>query len=265
MQTLSKDSKDSKIPDKPGLSTALVKPIIELSQDFNLGSSAKHSKEIIDALSSKLDALNLTQKNILPVSQISDDSDNDCEISKFHHDLIAMENNKIEFKRRNNFPELPPSKHFYLRPTTQDLLFEEDIYKLFEEDINNVQSHFSADAIYEWTIDGFSEYTILTQLHRKNMYSTVCKAAKNNDCQIAEFIIASFTGQLRGWWENVLNENQRNEILSNVKIIHANITTKNEQGMDVTNQQPAATENAVYYLIIVIILAFIGPHPETTL
>lgn len=31
------------------------------------------------------------------------------------------------------------------------------------------------------------------------MYSTVCKASSNTDKQIAEFIIAGFTSQLRGW------------------------------------------------------------------
>lgn len=86
---------------------ALVKPTIELTQGFNLGSSSRHSKEIIDTLSSKLDKLNLSQKKRLPISQVSDDSDKDSEISKFHHDLMAMENNKINFKKGTTSANLP--------------------------------------------------------------------------------------------------------------------------------------------------------------
>lgn len=56
----SKDCKEIKFSEKIVLSTALVKPTIELTQGFNLGSSSRYSKEIIDALSSKLDKLNLS-------------------------------------------------------------------------------------------------------------------------------------------------------------------------------------------------------------
>lgn len=62
----------------------------------------------------------------MPISQVSDYSDNDSEISKFHHDLMAMENYKINFKKGSSSANLPSSKYYYPRPTTQDILFKED-------------------------------------------------------------------------------------------------------------------------------------------
>ena len=95
------------------------------------------------------------------------------------------------------------------------------------------------------------------------MYATVCKATDNGDSQIAEFIIAGFLGQLRGWWDNVLTEAQRNEIPSAVKIAQIVVSLKDEQGRDIIQQQPTLVESVLYTLISSIVLAFIGPHPET--
>lgn len=59
----------------------------------------------------------------------------------------------------------------------------------------------------------------LNVLHKMMMYSTVCKANKNSDKQISEFITAGFTGQLKGWWDNIMTSSQRLEILNFVKIV----------------------------------------------
>ncbi|KAM7477994.1 hypothetical protein LguiA_026207 [Lonicera macranthoides] len=71
---------------------------------------------------------------------------------------------------------------------------------LFEEEAAfNQIANFSAKTIYEWYIDGMSEYQILTQLYRMTMYGTACKASSSSDKSVAEFMIAGFSGQLRGW------------------------------------------------------------------
>ncbi|KAG5630268.1 hypothetical protein H5410_001985 [Solanum commersonii] len=36
------------------------------------------------------------------------------------------------------------------------------------------------------------------------MYATICKSVNNNDKTICKMIIAGFTGQLRGWWDNYM-------------------------------------------------------------
>lgn len=51
------------------------------------------------------------------------------------------------------------------------------------------------------------------------MYSTVCKANKDSDKQITEFITAGFTGQLKCWRDNIMTSSQRLEILNFVKIV----------------------------------------------
>lgn len=38
-------------------------------------------------------------------------------------------------------------------------------------------------------------------------------AWKKNDHQIANCLVTGFTGQLKGWWDNCLNEIERNWIL----------------------------------------------------
>lgn len=80
------------------------------------------------------------------------------------------------------------------------------------------------------------------------MYNTICKQYNNTDANICKLITTGFTGILKGWWDNVLTENQRLEIYNARKII------KNEN-----TQQLDITEDAVYTLVQTIILHFIGP------
>ncbi|XP_059310059.1 uncharacterized protein LOC132061224 [Lycium ferocissimum] len=58
-------------------------------------------------------------------------------------------------------------------------------------------------------------------------------------------IIAGFTGQLKGWWDNYLTQEQRSNILNAVK----------REG---TSQEPVIVPNAVYSLVINIIEHFSG-------
>ncbi|XP_070010111.1 uncharacterized protein [Nicotiana sylvestris] len=73
------------------------------------------------------------------------------------------------------------------------------------------------------------------------MYSTIYKVNKNTDRAIAEMIIAGFTGQLKGWWDNYLTQDRR------FQIMHA---TKTEDDKIV--------QNSVYSLVMNIIEHFSG-------
>ncbi|KAG5601038.1 hypothetical protein H5410_032408 [Solanum commersonii] len=64
---------------------------------------------------------------------------------------------------------------------------------------------------------------------------------KNSDKTIADMITAGFTGQLKGWWDNYLNQEQRDRVLLAVK----------QEGDQVT-------QNAVYTLVLNIIEHFSG-------
>ncbi|KAG5579689.1 hypothetical protein H5410_050316 [Solanum commersonii] len=73
------------------------------------------------------------------------------------------------------------------------------------------------------------------------MYSTIYKTNKNSDKIIADMITTGFTGQLKGWWDNYLNQDQRDKVLMAVK-------QEGEQ----------FTQNAVYTLVLNIIKHFSG-------
>ena len=82
-------------------------------------------------------------------------------------------------------------KTYYKRPTPQDLLFEEDSFQ------NQVS--YNSRTIYEWNIDGLSEYQIYEVIHKMLIYATIYKASGNNDSNVAKFIANGFTGSLKGW------------------------------------------------------------------
>ncbi|CAL5332039.1 unnamed protein product [Camellia sinensis] len=105
---------------------------------------------------------------------------------------------------------LPPSRNYYARPTPPDLLYEETYL--------NDQGSYHGKTIYEWNIDGEAEYGILKKLHQVLMYATVCCQYGNTDHAVVKFIINGFTGQLKGWWDNVLSPVQQQEILTSIKI-----------------------------------------------
>ena len=70
------------------------------------------------------------------------------------------------------------------------------------------------------------------------MYNTIYKDNKNSEKDTANMIIAEFTRQLKGWWDNYLTEAQRMAILNAVK---------KENGL---------VPNIVYTLVLTIIEIF---------
>lgn len=82
------------------------------------------------------------------------------------------------------------------------------------------------------------------------MYSTICRATSdgNTDPVICRMIVAGFTGQLRGWWENFLSLADREAK-----------ATASHPGVDIFGKElPANRPDAVYSLILTIIEHFSG-------
>ena len=115
--------------------------------------------------------------------------------------------NKMDYKYHTGF--IGSERHYYPRPTPQDILFEE----------NNQYSHasYSGSQVYYWNIDGLNEYQILSVIHQIMMYATACQTIGNPEKNIALIIICGFLGSLNGWWNNYLTMAQKQEILTVVK------------------------------------------------
>ena len=151
-----------------------------------------------------------------------------------HNQIVLSNINNLEtFKTRNYYP----------RPTFPDMQFEERN--------QYTQASYTNGTIYEWNIDGMTEYNILTKLQEMTMVSTAYKL--NNrlpDHAVAQTIVAGFIGQLKGWWDNYLTFEDRNGILKAYRINEKNEVVKDEDGHDI--------EDAVATLIYSISKHFIG-------
>ncbi|RVW23260.1 hypothetical protein CK203_093426 [Vitis vinifera] len=164
---------------------------------------------------------------------ISSEEEADELIKMFEEPHNQIINNLETFKTRNYYP----------RPTFPDMQFEERN--------QYTQASYTSGTIYEWNIDGMTEYNILTKLQEMTMVSTAYKL--NNrlpDHAVAQTIVAGFTGQLKGWWDNYLTSDDKNNILKAYRINESNEVVKDEDGQDI--------EDAVATLIYSISKHFIG-------
>ncbi|KAJ8543610.1 hypothetical protein K7X08_006133 [Anisodus acutangulus] len=113
------------------------------------------------------------------------------------------------------------------------------------------QSRFNASSIYDWNIDGMTEYNILSFLQQMTMAANAYKTQNGTqDKTIADLLIAGFSGQLKGWWDNYLADQQKEDILNSIKT--------DEEGLPILDEQGEPLQDAVATLILTISLNFIG-------
>mgnify|MGYP001763295472 FL=1 len=166
------------------------------------------------------------QMKKLHINTINKDSDNESDIDDAQINKINNYDSKFARKPVQRL-------YYYPRPSPQDVLHEEQEYE-----INN---SYSGKNVYEWNLDGYTERQIYNMIHRMLMYSTIAKNTGNSDKQVANMLIAGFTGQLKGWWDNYVDEKTQQAILN---------TVKTENGI--------TTPNVVYTLTCTIIEHFTG-------
>ncbi|GAV92107.1 LOW QUALITY PROTEIN: MP domain-containing protein, partial [Cephalotus follicularis] len=109
--------------------------------------------------------------------------------------------NEINERLRQIVPDIDPLKielltSYYYRPTYPDLQIEERG--------KFTQAAYQSGTIYEWNVDGMNEYHIINKLQEMTMVSNAHKIKNNSDKAVANILIAGFTGQIKGWWDNVL-------------------------------------------------------------
>ncbi|QHO56759.1 uncharacterized protein DS421_3g76470 [Arachis hypogaea] len=103
-----------------------------------------------------------------------------------------------------------PSAYGYNRVSAPDLALE-------ERELGFV--NFNANNVYEWNIDGKMEYNIMILLQHMTMVGTAYQAAhETSEEAIANVIVSGFSGQLKGWWDNYLSDNQKYLIFSAIKV-----------------------------------------------
>ncbi|KAH9668233.1 hypothetical protein KPL70_021336 [Citrus sinensis] len=113
------------------------------------------------------------------------------------------------------------------------------------------QSRFNASSVYEWNIDGMSEYNILGLLQQMTMAANAYKTQSGtSDKAIAEILIAGFTGQLKGWWDHLLTKQQQLDILDSIQ--------KDENGALILDEFNSPIQDTITTLILTISLHFIG-------
>ncbi|KAH9696855.1 hypothetical protein KPL71_023360 [Citrus sinensis] len=113
------------------------------------------------------------------------------------------------------------------------------------------QSRFNASSVYEWNIDGMSEYNILGLLQQMTMAANAYKTQTGtSDRAIAEILVAGFTGQLKGWWDHLLTKQQQLDILNSIQV--------DENNVPILDEFNSPIQDAVATLILTISLHFIG-------
>ncbi|KAG5599615.1 hypothetical protein H5410_030985 [Solanum commersonii] len=128
--------------------------------------------------------------------------------------------------------------YYYSRPTPQDVLIE-------ERDWNQTNTSYSGSEIYEWNLDGLIDRQLAILVHKILMYATICKNVKNTNRNICKMIIAGFSGQLRGWWDNYMNLEQKATLIN---------TTSSSEGVDNLGMALVANRKNVVYTLVLTIL-----------
>ncbi|QHN78422.1 uncharacterized protein DS421_19g661240 [Arachis hypogaea] len=135
-----------------------------------------------------------------------------------------------------------PHQHYHLQNTAPDLVLEDR-----ELGFNS----FNANNVYEWNIDEKMEYNIMHMLQHITMVCTAYQTAhESSEEAIANVIVSGFSGQLKGWWDNYLTNDEKDAILSAVKT--------NDNGKPILNENGETIPDAVRTLIFTIANHFIG-------
>ncbi|WMV09102.1 hypothetical protein MTR67_002487 [Solanum verrucosum] len=82
------------------------------------------------------------------------------------------------------------------------------------------------------------------------MYATICKSVNNTDRTICKMIIAGFTGQLRGWWDNYMTMEAK------AAVINAKASSEGVDNLGIALVKNR--EDAVYTLVLTILEHFSG-------
>ena len=108
---------------------------------------------------------------------------------------------------------------------------------------------FQGNILYEWNIDGLSEYQIVNIMQHMLVYSNACHIHQWSQEHSVLAITVGFTGQLNGWWNVYLFEIQREEITKAIKRDEYANPTLNERGEVQGEQVLALITNIIHHFL----------------
>ncbi|KAG5584782.1 hypothetical protein H5410_045216 [Solanum commersonii] len=180
---------------------------------------------------------------------LSEDFADEMETTFEYKNQVDLEINKLRgYPKKNNGNTKYDNKssmqtYYYSKLTPQDVLIE-------ERDWNQTNTPYSGTELYEWNLDGLTDRQLTILVHRMIMYATICKSVNNTDKTIFKMIIAGFTSQLRGWWDNYMSLEVKAAVI-NVKAANKGV---NNLGFALVKNR----EDAVYSLVLTILEHFNG-------
>ncbi|KAH9802080.1 hypothetical protein KPL71_001245 [Citrus sinensis] len=239
----------SPIPTKSDSDKKLKEPIFKPFQVSKTSQKlVQESKsDFAKAIREQLDRIEATSSSSSKV-QIAPDTPQSSKIGVLEQDQMSIASSDIEaFKEEPSTPKANKIHWELALPTVKtppDLAIDNRPSALN-------QSRYNASSVYEWNIDGMSEYNILGLLQQMTMAANAYKTqAGTSDRAISEILIAGFTGQLKGWWDHLLTNQQQLDILNSIQV--------DENGVPILDEFNNPIQDAVATLILTISLHFIG-------
>ncbi|CAF1929358.1 unnamed protein product [Brassica napus] len=178
---------------------------VKTYQDTNL--------EFIRALQSQLSKAEIGDSSMPYISDIPD-----TPTSKIQINTLANDSDISECSDQNSVPKI--NRLYWQNHHVRQLISAPDLGQIQPIE----QSRFNSSSVYDWNIDGISEYNILSFLQNMTMAANAYRTQiGNEDKTVAELLIAGFSGQLKGWWDNYLTNQQQTEILDSIKTDEDNV------------------------------------------
>ncbi|KAH9686899.1 hypothetical protein KPL70_014561 [Citrus sinensis] len=237
------------IPTKSDSDKKLKEPIFKPFQVSKTSQKlVQESKsDFAKAIREQLDRIEAASSSSSKV-QIAPDTPQSSKIGVLEQDQMSIASSDIEaFKEEPSTPKANKIHWELALPTVKtppDLSIDNRPSALN-------QSRYNASSVYEWNIDGMSEYNILGLLQQMTMAANAYKTqAGTSDRAISEILIAGFTGQLKGWWDHLLTNQQQLDILNSIQV--------DENGVPILDEFNNPIQDAVATLILTISLHFIG-------
>ncbi|KAH9679286.1 hypothetical protein KPL71_026070 [Citrus sinensis] len=200
------------IPSKSDSDKKLKEPIFKPFQVSKTSQRLVHESksDFAKAIREQLDRIEAASSSSSKV-QIAPDTPQSSKIGVLEQDQVSIASSDLEAFTEELVPKANKIQWELALPTSKSPL---DLTIDNRPSALN-QARYNASSVYEWNIDGMSEYNILGVLQQMTMAANAYKTQSGtSDKAIAEILIAGFTGQLKGWWDHLLTKLQQLDILN---------------------------------------------------